>query len=95
MGDEGFWVDEREYVVDDRILTAERHLALVDRVIGLEAELAQVSAVSSLSLLDQLTAARELAAVKRSRAWRVGRLAVAPVAFAERASRVLRRRLGL
>ncbi|PWC04787.1 hypothetical protein DCE94_00020 [Agromyces badenianii] len=73
----------------------QRQLALVDRVIGLEAALAQASAVTSLSPVDHLTVEFELARVKSSRAWRVGRLVVAPMAIAGRVVRVVRHRISL
>ena len=96
MTDElGTWTSASEIDSDNGHEAGLRQLALVDRVIGLEAALAQASAVSSLSPVDHLTVEFELARVKSSRAWRVGRLVVAPVAIAGRAGRVVRHRLGL
>ena len=93
--DQEAWASTSEVDHGGDLEAARRQLALVDRIIGLEAALAQASATSTLSPVDHLTVEFELARVKSSRAWRVGRLVVAPVAIAGRAGRVIRHRLGL
>jgi hypothetical protein len=95
VSDQNTWTSDSEVVPDDDLASDLRQLALVDRVIGLEAALAQASVVSTLAPVDRLTAEFELARVKSSRAWRVGRLVVAPMALTARAGRVIRHRLGL
>ncbi|WP_133411756.1 hypothetical protein [Agromyces badenianii] len=92
---QGTWASAWEVDIDDDVERGQRQLALVDRVIGLEAALAQASAVTSLSPVDHLTVEFELARVKSSRAWRVGRLVVAPMAIAGRVVRVVRHRISL
>jgi hypothetical protein len=95
VSDQAAWTSGSEVVPDGDLASDLRQLALVDRVIGLEAALAQASAISTLAPVDRMTVEFELARVKSSKAWRVGRLVVAPMAFAARAGRVVRHRLGL
>lgn len=66
---------------------AERQLALVDRIIGLEAELAELAIASSLTPSEQLGAERQLIRLRATTAWRIGRLATAPVRIAKRVVR--------
>ena len=95
VSDQAAWTSGSEVVPDGDLTSGLRQLALIDRVIGLEAALAQASAISTLAPVDRMSVEFELARVKSSKAWRVGRLVVAPMAFAARAGRVVRHRLGL
>jgi hypothetical protein len=68
-----------EIPTSDRVLSAERQLALVDRVLGLEAKLAEAAVVTTLTPTEQLRTEQQLATLRASLAWRVGRAATAPM----------------
>ncbi|WP_419817087.1 hypothetical protein [Glaciibacter flavus] len=78
---------EAPIATEDRLMALERQLALVDRVIGLEAEVAQLSVVSSLTPTEQLGAEQQLGRLRTSPAWRIGRVATAPLRIARRVAR--------
>lgn len=65
----------------------ERELALVDRVLGLEAQLAEQSVTFALTPSEQLRAEQQIARMRSSLGWRVGRIVAAPATL-------LGRRLG-
>lgn len=75
---------ERETVADERLLSAERQLALVDRIIGLEAQLAQLGASTPLAPSEQLRTEQELSRMRQSLTWRVGTSALRPARFARK-----------
>jgi hypothetical protein len=68
-----------EIPTSERVLSAERQLALVDRILGLEARLAERSVVTTLTPTEQLRTEQQLAKLQASLAWRVGRAATAPM----------------
>lgn len=68
----------------DLLISLERQLALVDRVIGLEAQLAERAVADSLTPTEELAAERQLLLMRRSSAWRLGRLVTAPARVAQR-----------
>lgn len=78
-----------ELPTSKRVLSAERQLALVDRVIASEARAAELAAVTTLTPGEQLLVEQQLQAMRRSTAWRVGRVVTIPI----RAGRKLLRRV--
>lgn len=76
-----------EPIDDATVFSIERQLALVDRVLGLEAQLAELSSSSQLSPSQQLRAEKELAVLRGSLTWRLGRVAAAPIRAARRVAR--------
>lgn len=69
------------------LVSIERQLALVDRVLGLEAQVAELSSSSRLTPSEQLRAEKELAMLRSSLTWRLGRVAAAPISAARRVAR--------
>lgn len=90
---EGTWsAPGKEIPLDERLVSAERQLALVDRILGLEAQLAQASTTATLTPSEQLSVEKQLEQIRSSNAFRVGRIAILPLAMARRMlSRVLNR----
>ncbi len=67
-----------EFPTDERDVSQEvRQLALVDRIIGLEAEVANLSATYGLGKVTR----DQIALVKSSTTWRVGRVVLSPLIF--------------
>ncbi|TFC01211.1 hypothetical protein [Cryobacterium mannosilyticum] len=75
---------EAEVSGQERLISLERQLALIDRVIGLEAQVAELAIADSLTPSAELAAQRQLALMRQSSAWRMGRLVTAPIRVAQR-----------
>jgi len=84
METDGWKAPEADPAAETRIATIERELALVDRVLGLEAQVAELAIQSSLTPSDQLRVEQQLAQLRRSATWRVGRIVTSPLRVARR-----------
>jgi hypothetical protein len=72
------WESPAEVPTTPEHLAAERQLALVDRLIGLEAENAQLAVSTALAPSEQLRVEQQIARMRASFEWRVGRVVTAP-----------------
>lgn len=87
------WLDARpDALPDSAVLAYERELDLVDRVIGLEQQLAELRETAVIDPSARVSEERNLAAMRSSLTWRVGRLVMLPVRVAKYAKRVVFRR---
>ena len=69
----------------------ERHMALVDEILGLRAALAQEAVRNSPSRKRLEDMEDEVAAIRRSATWRIGKLVIAPLRTARNLFRRSRR----
>jgi hypothetical protein len=72
------WESAAEVPTTSEHLSAERQLALVDRLIGLEAENAELAVKVALTPSEQLRVEQQIARMRASFEWRVGRVVTAP-----------------
>lgn len=80
------WPDAR---VSPEAELAEERLAFTDRIIGLEQQVKELQVASRLSPSETVAVEANLAGIKSSLTWRIGRVATLPI----RVIRVLKRRV--
>lgn len=73
------WISSEESPRSHASDDYERELGLVDRVLGLEAQVAELSVDFDLTPSEKLRVEQQLDRMRRSLAWRVGRIVTAPV----------------
>ena len=84
------WSDTRpDSLVSPEALLAEDRLAFTDRIIGLEEQVHELQATSRLTPSEMAAVEANLARIKSSLTWRVGRVVMLPV----RVLRVVKRRV--